>query len=301
MTVGSPLLVALRAANDAVPEAFARFDAAVRAGACGPTFEEYSARIADDLAPWRETMYFDLAAPPAGEVADARLLAAAEAVGVELPPRFVDYLRARASVAPEVLQIVLGYDAGGPAVAPRLKYYLIFRADSSAAVERLREAVGAPPLPAALDPSTVYIVGVDLSERGLHEFKIYVRLAPARLRAAIRNLGDFADLWRGSRYLVYQRCLIGGGEQVYFHAASADVLERELVRRARRQPAAAALRAQVSAMNRAPGGAWRPWILSLPFARGRLQGGPSNLYFHRDDDACDTLHARDAEDRTDRR
>ena len=94
---------------------------------------------------------------------------------------------------------------------------------------------------------------------------------------------------------------IGGGEQVYFHAASADVLERELARRARRQPAAAALRTQVSAMNRAPGGAWLPWILSLPFARSRLLEAPSNLYFHRDDDACDTLHARDAEDRTDRR
>ena len=186
-------------------------------------------------------------------------------------------LKAVAAVNETIAPAILGYDAGGPAAAPRLKYYLIFKADSSAAVERLRQAVGAPPLPAALDPSTVYIVGVDLSDRGLHDFKIYVRLAPARLRAALRNLGDFAELWRGSRYLVYQRCLIGGGEQVYFHAASADVLERELARRARRQPAAAALRTQVSAMNRAPGGAWRQWILSLPFAHGPLLEATSNL------------------------
>ncbi|MEZ4385713.1 MAG: hypothetical protein R3A79_30620 [Nannocystaceae bacterium] len=280
MSVGSPLLVALRAANPAVPEALARFDAAVRAGACGPSFEEYSARVGDDLSAWRETMYFDLAAPPAGEVADARLFAAAEAVGVGLPPRFAAYLRARASLAPEVLQIVLGYDAGGGAAPPRLKYYLIFRADSAAAVERLREAVGAPPLPPALDPSTVYIVGVDLCAGGLFDFKIYVRLAPARVPAAIRNLRGVAELWRGCRYLVYQRCLVGGGEQVYFHAASADLLERELVRRAWRQPAAAALRGQVAAMNRATTTRWRPWILSLPFAGGRLGDAPANVYFH---------------------
>ncbi len=299
MSVGSPLLVALRSARPAVPEALARFDEVVRAGACGPSFEEYSARIGDVLSPWRETCYFDLGAPSAGEVADERFLAAAEAVGVELPPPFIDQLRARASVAPEVLQIVLGYDAGGAGAAPRLKYYLIFRADSSAQVERLRQAVGAPPLPPSLDPTTVYIVGVDFSASGLHEFKIYVRLAPARLRAAIRNLEHFPELWRGSRYLVYQRCLLSGGEQVYFHAASALVLERELARRAAQQASAAALQAQLSAMNGSARARWRPWILSLPFARGRLGDAPSNVYFHRDDDACDTLHARDAEDRTD--
>ena len=301
MIVGSPLLVALRTARPAIPEMLARFDEVVRAGACGPSFEEYSARLGETLSPWRETCYFDLAAPLAGEIADERFLAAAKAVGVELPQPFVDYLRARASVTPEVMQIVLGYDAGGAGTVPRIKYYLVFRADPSAAVERLRQAVGAPPLPASLDPSTVYIVGVDLSTSGLHDFKIYVRLAPERLRAALRNLDRFAELWRGSRYLVYQRCLVSGGEQVYFHAASAFVLERELARRAREKPAAAALRAQVSAMNGSSRARWRPWILSLPFAGGRLGEAPSNVYFHRDDDACDTLQPRDAEDRTDRR
>lgn len=298
MTVSSPLLAALRSARADVPDDLARFDAAVRAGARGPSFEEYSARIGDALAPWRETLYFDLADPGAAAVADDRLLAAAEALAIPLPPRLVDLLRARASAGPEVLQVVVGYDAGAAAAPARLKYYLVFRAAAAATVERLRLAVAAPPLPGALDPSTTYIVGVDFTRAGLHDFKVYVRLDPARLGAAIGNLDRFAALRRGSRYLVFQRCTITGGAQVYFHVDAAAVLEAELARRAATQPAAAALCAQVAAMNAASPGRWRPWIASFPFVAGRLAGAPVNVYFHRDDESRDTLVARGAQDRT---
>jgi len=278
----SSLIAALRAARDDVPDDLARFDAVVRAGDRRPSFEEYSARVGEGLSPWRETCYFDAAEPGATAVADRRLLAVAEALGFALPRPFVDQLRTPAGVGPEVLQVVVGYDAGGPGAPARLKYYVIFKSGAAARVERLRLAVGAPALPPALDPSTTYIVGVDFLRDGLHDFKIYVRLDPARVSSAIGNLDRVGALRRGSRYLVFQRCLIGGGAQVYFHASAAAVIEGLLARLARREPAVATLRAQVGAMNASQTGRWRPWIASLPFVAGRLGQGPMNVYFHRD-------------------
>lgn len=279
------MLRSLLGARPDVPAGLRRFDAEVRAGARGPSFEEYSARIGDALGPWRETCYFDLDEPGAAEVAHERLLAVAAALEVALPERFVEWLRAGATVGPEALQVVLGYDAGDAATAARLKYYLVFRAAADALVERLRDAVGGPPLPPGLAPSTVYILGLDFSPAGLADFKVYVRLDPARASSAIRNLDAFAELWRGCRSLVYQRCLVGGGRQVYFHATAADVVEAALERRARREPAAAALREQVAAMNQAlRRHRWRPWIASYPLEAGLLRPAPSNLYFHLEED-----------------
>src|SRR5690606_38343528 len=123
------------------PAELVRFDVLVRAGACAPSFEEYSARIGEQLTPWRQTCYFDAADPQAGSVADARLLAIAAALGFELPARFVALLQAGIA-GPEVLQVVLGYDAGDETAAARLKYYLVFRSGGDALVERVRLAVG---------------------------------------------------------------------------------------------------------------------------------------------------------------
>lgn len=283
MSAPSALLRSLLGARPDAPAGLRRFDAEVRAGARGPSFEEYSARIGEGLGPWRETCYFDVDEPGAGEVAHERLLAVAAALGVALPAKFVARIRAGATLGPEVLQVVLGYDEGG--AATRLKYYLVFRAGSDALVERVRAAVDAPPLPAELAPSSVYILGLDFAPQGLVDFKIYVRLDMRRAQAAIRNLDAYAGLWRGCRSLVYQRCLVGGGRQVYFHATAAGVIEGELEQRARREPAAAALIEQLGAMNRTLGRTrWRPWIASYPLEAGLLRPAPSNVYFHLEED-----------------
>ncbi|PRP97510.1 hypothetical protein ENSA5_33460 [Enhygromyxa salina] len=279
------------AARADVPEELQRFDALARSGSGSgsgsgpwPSFEEYSARIGGQLCPWRETCYFDVATDPAlVSVANERFEALASALGFPIPAPFLDALRRGAAAGPEVLQIVLGIDAA-PERA-RLKYYLIFRDRSDVAVERLRAALDVPPLPSSLQPGSVYILGIDFTRAQLSDFKVYVRLDPTRAPRVIRDLRRFEALWRGSRYLVFQHCQLSGGRQVYFHASSATVLETWLAAAAARDELAAEfVGGQIAAMNAclAKQGhqLLRPWIASLPYRDGALQGGPSNLYFH---------------------
>ena len=271
------------------PEVLREFDALVRgpAGEPGPSFEEYSVRLApagSERSPWRETLYFDVSREPQlAALANARFVACAKALRVELPPAFVEALP-RASTGPEVLQIVLGLDANPARL--RLKYYLIYRDRSGASVEALHQSLGLAALPPSLAPGSVYILGIDFQAHGLSDFKLYVRLDPARVPKVIRNLKQVESLWRGSRYLVFQHCLLGAGRQIYFHASSAELLERWLHARARREPGTASfVRTRLPAMNaalaeRGHPQRLRPWILSLPYERGQLRPSPSNVYFH---------------------
>lgn len=281
------MLAALQHAREDVPEALARFDALARAGAAWPSFEEYSARVGESLAPWRETCYFDVAATPAlVEVANERFAALAEALKFPVPEGFWAALEGGAVAGPDVLQIVLGIDAA--AERPRLKYYLIFKDRSGATVEALRAGLDVPALPASLAPDSVYILGVDFGREQLADFKVYVRLDPRRVPAVIRNLARFEALWRGSRYLVFQHCVCSGGRQVYFHASSAQLLEDWLRERGEREAGVAGFRGQIDAMNqhlRAVGErVLRPWIASFPYRGGALLPSPSNVYFHFSDD-----------------
>jgi hypothetical protein len=279
------LLRALLHARSNVPELLAQFDALARAGKHAPSFEEYSARVGEQLSPWRETCYFDLAEPNRAEVAHEQLFRCADVLGFSLGRGFVAALEAGVTTGPDVLQIVLGIDADQQAEhaeRARLKYYLIFKGDSDATVERLRVALSAPRLPASLRPGSIYILGIDFDRTQLRDFKLYVRLDPDRTPQVIRNLDHFAALWRGCRYLVFQHCLLSAGRQVYFHATAAEVLDAELAQR-RDEPAVAALLEQVRAMNEVLGPRrLRPWIASFPWAKGELRRTPSNVYFHFD-------------------
>jgi hypothetical protein len=278
----SPMLRALMSAREHVPEPLQRFDAIARAGTW-PSFEEYSARVGETLSPWRETCYFDVAADPRLiEIANDRFEQLATALGFPVPPRFLQVIRSGAVSGPDVLQIVLGMDAGERA---RLKYYLIFKDRSDVTVERLRSALEVPALPAALHPGSVYILGIDFGQqRPVTDFKVYVRLDPGRVAQVVRNLAQFDALWRGSRYLVFQQCVLGEGRQVYFHASSAHVLEDWLAARAKRDEQAAELRRQIESMNqqlqREGSKILRPWIASFPYERGQLSPSPSNVYLH---------------------
>jgi hypothetical protein len=285
----SPMLRALMSARADVPEPLQRFDAIARtggenrAGEPWPSFEEYSARVGEQLSPWRETCYFDVAADPRLiEVANDRFEQLASALAFPVPPRFMQVVRSGAVAGPDVLQIVLGLDAGERA---RLKYYLIFKDRSDVTVERLRAALEVSALPAALDPGSVYILGIDFGQqRPVTDFKVYVRLDSARVAQVVRNLAQFDALWRGSRYLVFQQCVLGEGRQVYFHASSARVLEDWLSAFAERNEHAAELRRQIELMNqqleREGSRILRPWIASFPYERGRLLPSPSNVYLH---------------------
>ena len=278
------MLRALTLTRADVPQQLLEFDAIVRAGNAPPSFEEYSARVGETLSPWRQTCYFDVRdVRELVDVANERFECLATTLGFPVPSLFLEAIRDNAVSGPDVLQIVLGIDAS--AQRPRLKYYLIFASESGATVERLRSALAVPTLPPALDPDSVYILGIDFGhEQPVTDFKVYVRLDPTRIAKVIRNLGQFDALVRGSRYLVFQHCMLGEGRQVYFHASSASVLEDWLARRATDSEPAAAFRRQIAGMNdqlRGQGGAiLRPWIASFPWANGRLSAGPSNVYLH---------------------
>jgi hypothetical protein len=277
------MLRALIRARPDLPDALRRFDALARAGVAAPSFEEYSARLGERASVWRQTCYFDVAGDPRlVAVANERFERIAEALGVPIPSRLIDALRSGGAAGPEVLQIVLGIDAASE--RPRLKYYLIFRDDSARCVELLRVALDVPPLPSSLRPGSVYILGLDFTRERLWDFKIYVRLDARRVPAVIRNLARFEALWRGSRYLVFQQCLLGGGRQVYFHGSSSAALESWLRGWAARDRGVDHFCTQIDAMNTclrdddlAP---LRPWIASLPYRDGELLDSPSNVYFH---------------------
>lgn len=282
------MLRALMSARDDVPEALQRFDAIARSGdgradAPWPSFEEYSARIGEQLSPWRETCYFDVAGEPRlVDVANDRFEQLARTLGFPVPPRFFEVIRSGAVAGPDVLQIVLGMDAGE---RTRLKYYLIFQAPSDLTVERLRAALEVPALPAGLRVGSVYILGIDFGQqRPVTDFKVYVRLDSARVAQVVRNLAQFEALWRGSRYLVFQQCVLSEGRQVYFHASSSSVLEEWLSARARRDEQAAAWHRQIAVMNqqlqREGQARLQPWIASFPYERGQLLPSPSNVYLH---------------------
>lgn len=277
------MLRALMSAREDVPDSLQRFDAIARSGAAPPSFEEYSARIGESLSPWRETCYFDVVGDPQlVDVANDRFEQLATTLGFPVPPRFLEVIRSGAVAGPDVLQIVLGIDAGERA---RLKYYLIFQAHSEATVERLRVALEVPMLPPSLAPGSVYILGIDFGQqRPVTDFKVYVRLDPARVRQVVRNLGQFAALWRGSRYLVFQQCVLGEGRQVYFHASSSSVLANWLSTRAQHDEQAAKFVRQTALMNeqlhREGRPSLQPWIASFPYERGQLLPSPSNVYLH---------------------
>jgi FAD/FMN-containing dehydrogenase len=276
----SPLIRALGQARPDLPEALVEFDALARAGG-QPSFEEYSARIGDDLAAWRQTLYFDVAEPGQEQAARAGLLASATELGFVLPSPFRAWLDREGAVGPEVMQVVLGYDAAPQTEQSRLKYYLVFHGPADRRLEALRASLGAPPLPAALPPASIYIVGLDFTRAGLHDFKLYVRLDASRLPSVVRNLRAFAGLVRGSRYVVFQRCLMTGGQQVYFHATRSEVVEAELDGRRDEAPVAE-LVGQIERMNAALAGArLRPWIISFAWRAGQLLRSPANVYFHR--------------------
>jgi hypothetical protein len=279
----SPMLRALMSARADVPEQLQRFDEIARSGRVPPSFEEYSARIGEQVSPWRETCYFDVAADQQlVDVANDRFEQLARTLGFPVPPRFLEVVRSGAVAGPDVLQIVLGIDAGERA---RLKYYLIFQARSDVTVERLRAALEVPTLPASLSPGSVYILGIDFGQqRPVTDFKVYVRLDATRVSQVVRNLAQFEALWRGSRYLVFQQCVLGEGRQVYFHASSSSVLEDWLSARAERDEQAAMLCRQIARMNQQLNGEGRPslqpWIASFPYERGQLLPSPSNVYLH---------------------
>ncbi|MEM7155564.1 MAG: hypothetical protein AAF799_22130 [Myxococcota bacterium] len=275
MSHRSPLLEALTEVGGEAPASFSRFDALVRGDGPPPSFEEYSAWMGGELRPWRETCYFD--ATPSGEMislANTRFESIVAALGVSIPKEFWRVLSEGGAHAPAVRQVVLGIEAE-PSL--RLKYYLVFRGPAAQTVEAFRAAVGAPELPPSLDTSSMCILGLDFNASGLHDFKVYVRLDAKRLPRVIGNFTAFRTLVLGCRYLVFQQCVHSQRRQVYFHSASAELLEGRL-------PLDPKLRAMMTTMNErldaAGAGILRPWIASYVYERRALHPTPANVYFH---------------------
>lgn len=282
----SPLLSAIAAADPATPEALFTFDRIAAAPDPAPDFCETSARIAgSSLAAHRLTYYFDVAKRGAGvaRAAADRFAALCEELGVALPPDLTSFARGDVPGRPEILQVVLGVDASREGSSAVAKYYLIFRDAPSAVVRGALAAMGAPDLPASIDPDKAYILGADFGAHGLDDAKLYFRLDRDRLGRAVKNLGDLRILLEGTRYVVLQQCLRRPDRrQMYFHAQSGEVIAAHLARRAREgHRAAADLLARQAAINAArPALELKPWILSFGYRDGRADLGEGNVYFH---------------------
>jgi hypothetical protein len=277
---------AIGAADPAAPEALFTFDRLAAASPPLPDFVETSARLSgSSISPHRLTYYFDTGRRGA-EVARAaglRFSAICEALGVAAPPSLLSFAAEEIPGRPEILQVVLGIDAPEDLSRRRAKVYLIFRGASGPLVRRALSLLDAPSPPPSADLDKVYIVGIDLTAAGLDEVKLYVRLDQERLGRVVTNLATIPDLLAGTRYAVFQQCLVRPERrQLYLHATSSAILATFLERRARGgHIAAAALLARQAAINAArPALGLAPWIISFGYREGRIELEASNVYFH---------------------
>ena len=267
------LLAALRGALGALPPALGTFDALAGEGPT-PDFFEWSARISSDLETARLTYYFDAEKHSAEALATVgdRFAVLAEALGVKLPPPLLAVYREEVPGNSALLQVVLGID--GRTDGLRLKLYVIMKAAAPALVDALLGAVSCV-RPPSLDASRVYILGLDFGGEGLLDAKLYYRLEIARLPRVVANLAEVGDLYRATREVVLQRCLLNDRSQLYLHATDERAIARYLERRTGRATA------RLLEVQRSLGEARiAPWIISFAFRDHRLQLGESNVYFH---------------------
>lgn len=279
MASTAPLLEGLRAADPALPAALSEFDRIAGAASPAPDFVEWSAHFgvgACDAA--RLTYYFDAGAHgDAGlRAAGERFVALSRALSVELPRAVLDAYAALVPAAEEVLQVVLGIDER--AEGRRLKLYVVLRDAAPALVDGLLDAVAAG-RGAELDPSKVYILGLDFCGAGLADAKLYFRLDRARLRRSVANLRDVAELFSATREVVLQRCLLRDRSQLYLHADNPAAIGRYLLRRGD-APAAELVRRHDQVARALPRGRLEPWIVSFGYRDHRLLLDEGNVYFH---------------------
>ena len=277
----SPALAALERAG-AVPDALRLFDRAASAGrGAAPDFFEVSACVGDRVDPFRATYYFDVGRHgiDCAASANARFVAACEASDIELPAAFAELLSTDALAAPTVLQLVLGIDARDDPTATRIKYYVIFRGDSTEIFTSFAAATGIE-LPAVVDPGTVYIAGVDLTAGRVTDLKAYVRLRDDRIASTLRRPALHRELLAGCRGVVFQQCATSARRQMYFHASNPAAIEHELTGATNRAAATPFLRERIAAMNAGADRPLDPWILAYRYDRGELDRTSYTVYFH---------------------
>jgi hypothetical protein len=280
VTTGRPSAIygALRSADASTPGALEVFDRVVAGRAPSPDLYEYSVRFDARLSPYRLTYYFDTdtrGSDAAREAGDRFLELVAE-LRLAVPSQLSDFLRSDVPAGEEVLQTVLGIDAAADGPTVRAKYYLVFRDDPGECVEELCRAAGFSPYPGA-DLARTYIVGVDVSNAGVDDVKLYFRLERSRLRQAVENVGEVGDLLGVSHDVVFQQCVRRPDRrQVYLHSRDTGFLRRWLGLHGMEEVLAQARRVDEALV----GAHIDPWIVSFAYDRRRIDLTRSNVYFH---------------------
>lgn len=271
-----------------------RLDSEIVASGLVPDLYEYSAKADTQLQPWRATYYFDVGRHPAelAGAVDQLFLRAASALNIRLGA-FPDFL-GQAGWRSQLVQTVLGIDAREDAGSLRLKYYWVLKPNSGALLGALLTALGLE-RQAPRDLDKVYICGLDFTQRGLLDVKLYYVLEQRRVPAFIQNFAAVRELFAGTRLVVYQHCLRAPDKrQMFFHATRSAVIQRELLRQSRRSASALELLQCVERMRLSLGapsavlgedgdrGGHRlePWILAFPYSNRVLDLNAFNVYFH---------------------
>jgi hypothetical protein len=275
--VGTELFEAIRAADPGVPHALHAFDRIVASAEPRPDFYEHSVHVGDRVSPNRLTYYFDTqrrGASVAREVGE-RFVRLGSELGLRVPGALIDFVRSSAPLGREVLQVVVGVD-GSPESALRAKYYLVFRDQPGRCVREFLDEMGLA-APTGADLEKIYIVGVDVTEAGVDEVKLYFRLDAPRLGRILANHSDVADLLTASRDVIFlQGVRRPERRQVYVHATSSGVLSAWLGRRGYE----AALEHARGVSARMSGARMEPSIVSFPYENGRVRVGKGSVYFH---------------------
>ncbi len=276
--MSTELLEAMRAADRGVPAELEVFDRVAATGEPRPDFFELSVRAGGAFVPNRLTYYFDVhrrGAAVARE-AGARFVRLAAELGVTLPAALLSFVSSDAPGEGPVLQVVLGIEAPSAGQSVRAKYYLVFRDNPGRRVRELLASLELEPTGGS-DPDKVYILGCDATPAGLEDVKLYFRLQGAVVPKLVENVGEVADLLRGSRDVVFQQCTRRPARrQLYLHVSDTAVLTEWLARRG----LDAALGRARRINERLRGLRVDPWIVSWPYEGRRVTVESPTLYLH---------------------
>jgi hypothetical protein len=271
------LFDALSSADASVPASLETFDAAVGSAPAPPDFYEYSMRVGDAASPYRLTYYFDVhrRGERVAHEAGARFVRLCTELALPLPTALREFVSSSALAGKEVLQAVVGVEAGFERIPTRAKFYLVFQDRPADCVKHLLRAADLTSAVRA-EPDKVCIVGVDVTARGWDDVKLYYRLEPGSIASVVEVGPDLAPLVAESREVILQQCTRHAERrQIYFHTRNSEHARRWLEARF----GSMTLRAR-AIEGKLRGSRFEPRILSFPLHRHRIDLRTACGYFH---------------------
>lgn len=268
-----PLGRALLARLGGGPAALERYVTVMAREGPTPAFVEHSIHTGPKLEAARLTHYFEATRRDAARAVGERFAEVLAALDLELPGALASIV-----TSPEtdrLVQIVLGIDGRESTAQTRAKYYAQLGREDADFVTGTASALGFA-LPARLDPTEVFMLGLDVTRGGVADVKAYLRLDRGRLARIFRNLSEVAPLVEFAEAVVLSQSLGSPGRrQLHFHAGRRDRYRTFVDERL--AGVGDHLRALTAEL---PGMGFEVTIVGLPYRDGHVSLEGANVYVH---------------------